>query len=112
VWQYNPARFTPTLPTGTTNVANPPDYVGKGWLYVAPRFLQPDGSPPPESKVAKADRTQLMADTIADGELALKNWDSLTAAKQKDVLKRCLQIILALLKSELKEALEIKEPGE
>lgn len=50
----------------------------------------------------KTNRAQLIVDTISDIELALANWDTLTAAQQKAVLRRVVVIVRAMLKDELR----------
>ena len=50
----------------------------------------------------KSSRAKLIIDTIADIDLALANWDTLTNAQQKAVLRRVVVIIRAMLKEELK----------
>lgn len=49
-----------------------------------------------------ATRDTLIAESIADFQLALTNWNTLTAAQQKAVLKRCVQVLVAVIKNELK----------
>lgn len=46
-------------------------------------------------------REQLIAQAIADFDLALENWAGLSAAQQKAVLQRCVQILRAMLREEL-----------
>jgi hypothetical protein len=47
-------------------------------------------------------RETLIAQAISDFQMALDNWANLTAAQQKAVLQRCVQVLIALLKDELK----------
>lgn len=50
----------------------------------------------------KTTRAQVIADTISDIDLALANWDTLTNAQQKAVLRRVVVIIRAMLRDELR----------
>jgi hypothetical protein len=47
-------------------------------------------------------RETLIATAISDFQMALDNWGTLTATQQKAVLQRCVQVLIALLKDELK----------
>jgi hypothetical protein len=47
-------------------------------------------------------RETLIATAISDFNSALNNWVGLSAAQQKAVLQRCVQVLIALLKDELK----------
>jgi hypothetical protein len=47
-------------------------------------------------------RETLIAQAKSDFQTVLNNWDTLTAAQQKAVLQRCVQILFAILKDELK----------
>jgi len=98
VMAYEPTN-APTLPAGTTNVACP-DYVQPGWRYLGTNWFQSDGSPPPQKKIDIATRIALITDTINDLQAALSNWDTLTAAQQKAVLKRLTQVVVILLKED------------
>ena len=105
----DPARFTP--PPGASNIvitAEEASIIGNGWRYVRGQFLQPDGSAIVNGTKAKIDRAILIRDTIADFKAALANWDTLTAAQQKAVLKRCVQVLTAMLK-ERPELISAKE---
>ena len=102
-------RFVP--PAGASNVvitAEEASIIGNGWRYVRGQFLQPDGSAIVNGTKAKIDRAILIRDTIADFKAALANWDTLTAAQQKAVLKRCVQVLTAMLK-ERPELISAKE---
>ena len=102
-------RFVP--PAGASNVvitAEEASIIGNGWRYVRGQFLQPDGSAIVNGTKAKIDRSILIRDTIADFKAALANWDTLTAAQQKAVLKRCVQVLTAMLK-ERPELISAKE---
>ena len=102
-------RFVP--PAGASNVvitAEEASIIGNGWRYVRGQFLQPDGSAIVNGTKAKVDRSILIRDTIADFQAALANWDTLTAAQQKAVLKRCVQVLTAMLK-ERPELISAKE---
>ena len=103
------ARFTP--PPGASNVvitAEEAGVIAKGWRYVGGVFLKPDGSPIANGDKTRIDRAILIRDTISDFRTALANWDTLTAAQQKAVLKRCVQVLVAMLK-ERPELIAIKE---
>ena len=105
----DPARFTP--PPGASNIVITADEAGviaKGWRYVGGVFLKPDGSPIANGDKTRIDRAILIRDTISDFRTALANWDTLTAAQQKAVLKRCVQVLVAMLK-ERPELIAIKE---
>ena len=105
----DPASFTP--PPGASNIVITADEAGviaKGWRYVGGVFLKPDGSPIANGDKTRIDRAILIRDTISDFRTALANWDTLTAAQQKAVLKRCVQVLVAMLK-ERPELIAIKE---
>jgi len=105
----DPARFTP--PPGASNIvitAEEAGVIAKGWRYVGGVFLKPDGSPIANGDKTRIDRAILIRDTISDFRTALANWDTLTAAQQKAVLKRCVQVLVAMLK-ERPELIAIKE---
>ena len=102
-------RFVP--PAGASNVvitAEEAGVIAKGWRYVGGVFLKPDGSPIANGDKTRIDRAILIRDTISDFRTALANWDTLTAAQQKAVLKRCVQVLVAMLK-ERPELIAIKE---
>ena len=54
-----------------------------------------------EAETKAATRDALIAGAIADFNLALTNWAGLSAAQQKAVLKRCVQVLIAMLRNEL-----------
>jgi len=92
------ARFTP--PAGASNVviaAEALPIIKPGFRYVGGVFYREDGKPIENGQKAVIDRAQLLSDTINDLDLALANWDALSAAQQKAVLKRLTQVIRILL---------------
>jgi len=92
------ARFTP--PSGASNVVIAVEalpIIKPGFRYVGGVFYREDGSPIANGEKAVIDRAQLLNDTVADLDTALANWDALTAAQQKAVLKRLTQVIRILL---------------
>ena len=92
------ARFSP--PASTSNIVITPEaveIVKPGFHYVGGVFYKEDGTPIANGQKAILDRAKLLNDTIADLDMALSNWDALTAAQQKAVLKRLTQVIRILL---------------
>ena len=51
-------------------------------------------------KSASDARIQEISDTIADFDLALTNWATLSAAQQKAVLRRCVVVLKYMLKEQ------------
>lgn len=88
------------LQSGTSNIVLTSEaaaIIKPGFRYVGGAFLNPDGSPIANGKKAIIDRAHLLNDTISDLDTALANWDALSAAQQKAVLKRLTQVIRILL---------------
>jgi hypothetical protein len=54
-----------------------------------------------EAETKTANRDALIANAISDFNLALTNWGTITTAQQKAVLKRCVQVLIAMLRNEL-----------
>jgi acyl-CoA reductase-like NAD-dependent aldehyde dehydrogenase len=54
-----------------------------------------------EAETKAAARDALIANAISDFNLALTNWATITAAQQKAVLQRCVQVLIAMLRNEL-----------
>lgn len=54
------------------------------------------------AETTKRTREQLIADTIGDLDTALANWDTLTNAQQKAVLRRLVVIVRAILKEDMR----------
>jgi acyl-CoA reductase-like NAD-dependent aldehyde dehydrogenase len=54
-----------------------------------------------ETETKAAARDALISNAIADFNLALTNWDTLTTAQRTAVLRRCVQVLIAMLRNEL-----------
>lgn len=102
----DPARFKPD--PKYTFMTNTPSYVQKGWRYSGGRWLTTEGGELPAATVALAERADELTATIDDLNKALANWDALSAAQQKAVLKRLTRVILILLQQQ-RALLEVQQ---
>lgn len=115
VWQFGAARPPRALTNapfaGSTNVPITElehSTIQKGWTYSGGVFRDPAGKAIANGVKSRVDRQRLLLDTIADLDQALDNWDALSAAQQKAVLKRLVQVERIRL-VERREEFEIKE---